>query len=220
MSEIAIETLADLDAMRDKAEREKDDDLFGAVEAVDYAFQQGVFVLPVSIARPNPPDAVISSQGKPVLAVEVTRVTWQRLSEVEAAAGPGELIELNPELCVDRKARRDRKAPKGARTGSFRAIKAFGEKLDGLGWVGDEMEAKTLDALEAAITDKQTRFQSYAASAGRVWLFLIDDGLVGAWEGILSNPDFKARAEAICAASSFERVLLFRFGPRSVTVLL
>ena len=52
------------------------------------------------------------------------------------------------------------------------------------------------------------------------WLFLIDDGLVGAWEGILSNPDFKARAEAICAASSFERVLLFRFGPRSVTVLL
>ena len=82
------------------------------------------------------------------------------------------------------------------------------------------MEAATLDALKAAVEKKQAKFQNYAASAGRVWLFLIHDGIPGAWEGILSNPGLRARAETICAANSFERVLLFRFGPRSVTVLL
>jgi hypothetical protein len=217
-----VNTEDDMTAVRERAEQGKNDDLLGAIGSVDYALKQGIIALPITITMPDPPDALILSGGNPVLAVEVRRVTWKRLRHVEAHATPwdvdaggqpirGDLIEHNPDLCTDEPARPDKGAPKGSRTGNFRAIKKPGEKLDGDGWVGGEMEAVTLAALQTAVTEKQAKFESYSVSTSHVWLFLIDDGIAGAWESILSNPDLMQQVKAICAASDFERVLLFRF---------
>lgn len=222
MASFTINADDDVQSVRQKAEQDKDDDLLGAIESLPYALRQGIIVLPVSITMPDPPDALIISDVNPVLAVEVRRVTWRRMRHVEAHATAwdvdaqgqpirGDLIEHNPDLCTDEPARPDKRAPQGSRTGDFRAIKKPGEKLDGPGWAGGEMEAVTLAALQTAVTEKQAKFKSYSVSTGHVWLFLIDDGIAGAWEGILSNPDFRQQAQAICAASDFERVLLFRF---------
>jgi hypothetical protein len=222
MLAIAINGFSDIEATRQKAEHDRDDDLLGAIEALDYALRQGVIALPITITMPDPPDALINSSGDPVLAIEVRRVTWKRLRHVEAHATPwtvdrqgqsvrGDLIEHNPDLCRDQPARRDKNAPKGSRTGDFRAIKKPGERLDGEGWIGGEMEAVTLAALQTAVTEKQAKFKTYSVSTGHVWLFLIDDGIAGTWDSILSDPDLRERARAICAASDFERVLLFRF---------
>jgi hypothetical protein len=224
MSIIAVTTATDIEVIRQQANRDKNDDLLGAAESLDYALRQRFVTLPVEITMPDPPDALIFFDNNPVLAVEVRRETWQRLRHVEAHATPwgevdaqgrpvrGDLIELNLDLCSNEPARRDMHAPKGTRTGDFRAIKKLGEKLEGEGWTGGEMEAVTLTSLQIAVAEKQAKFNDYSASTGRVLLFLIADGLPGAWDGILSDADLKRQAEAICASSDFERVLLFRFG--------
>jgi len=223
LSMFTIATHDDVAALRKQAGAEKNDDLLGAAEAIDHALRCNVLTFPLTLTMPDPPDGVMSIDGKPVLAVEVRRVTWMRLRHVEAQATPwridehgnpirGDVVELNLDLCVDEPARREHGTPKGSRTGHFHAIKAPGEPLDGDGWTGGEQETVTLEALKTAVADKQAKFSTYAAAAPHVWLFLIHDALVGVWDVILSDPTLKEQTRLICAKSDFDRVLLFRFG--------
>jgi hypothetical protein len=78
---------------------------------------------------------------------------------------------------LDEAASRDKGTPKGSRTGHFRAIKKPGEKLDGDGWLGDEMRTVTLETMRTAVTEKQANFERYSKTTRRVWLFLIADGI-------------------------------------------
>jgi hypothetical protein len=115
--------------------------------------------LPICATFSNPPDIVLScDQGK--VAVEVTRLTWQRLSQVLAEAKanwPGAFVEISPEICVDDKARRRKRTPKGQRSGDYRAIKLSGEAHQSPGWIGDSPARATLDALAAAVAKKKAR---------------------------------------------------------------
>jgi len=147
------------------------------------------------------------------LAVEVSRCTWQRQSQIiaEAKKWPQWRVELNPELWVDDKARRGRRRAKGERSGDFRAIKLPGERLDGPGSTGDDHIRATISALRAAVKRKKARLSAYVTWSPDVWLFLIDDGYPGAWSEIFRRGHLWREVKSVCAQTGFERIYLYQF---------
>jgi len=202
---LKVHAHSELGQIRNQAYEQKSDDLLGCVESVKFTLAHGLLTLPVDIVFPDPPDVLISSK-ETIVAVEVRRVAWTRMSEVTRAAKPGEVVELTPELCVDRPARRDKRAAKGTRSGDYLAIKSPGEHLDAPGWLGDRPEATMLAGLSAAIEDKDKKFASYSKHTSHVWLFLIDDGLPFSWGEIRAD-----QIDEICSKTNFERIFLFDF---------
>jgi hypothetical protein len=169
--------------------------------------------LPVDATFPDPPDIVLSS-GQSRLAIEVSRVTWQRQIQVLSEARrrrPGSLVELNPELRVDKKARRGKRGSKGERNRDYGAIKEAGERLDGPGSIGDDHLHATIHALNAAIESKKPRLSAYSVQSRNVWLFLVDDGLPGAWSEIFRRTDLWQKVESVCPQTGFRRIYLYRF---------
>lgn len=73
------------------------DELLGAVETIEYGLGTDFLQFPAIVQFPDPPDATIECD-KTKLSLEVTRLGSQRLSQVLAHAGPGDLVEINPEL--------------------------------------------------------------------------------------------------------------------------
>jgi hypothetical protein len=135
------------------------------------------------------------------------------------------LVEIGVGLLADRKAQRDKSAPKGGQTGDWAAIREPAEGLIGDGMTGDEAWAAMLSALRAAIGRKTSKLGGYRTSADEMWLLLIADGLIANWEDILTRPDLahvRDEALAVCASSGFDRVLLLRdtaMMPSNITVL-
>ena len=128
--------LVDPDHIREISERayqEQCDALLGCAKLIPFALSEGRLQLPVDATFPDPPDIVLSS-GQSRLAIEVSRVTWQRQIQVLSEARrrrPGSLVELNPELRVDKKARRGKGGSKGERNRNYGAIKRRAK-----GWMG------------------------------------------------------------------------------------
>ena len=214
---LRIATLADLDRANARSKDEASDELLGAAEGIRFAVLNGALQLPVTLTFPNPPDIEVISDAGQRLSIEVTRLGWERLSQVWASAGPGYGVEINPDLWVNRRARHDPSAPKGSRSGDYRAIKKKGEPLDGDGWTGDELRESAVAALNEAVTRKNNRLGTYVANTGRSWLFLLNN-FSGDWDEILSNPILCYKTQEICSKSGFERVLLFCW-ERGVTSL-
>jgi hypothetical protein len=125
--------------IRALADRERSDELLGCVESVRVALAEGRAQFPIYASFPDPPDVELTcNQG--TLVIEVSRVTWQRQSQVLAEADdrwPESLVELSPELMVNSKVRRAKRVLKGKRSGDYRTIKLRGERFDGPGFIGD-----------------------------------------------------------------------------------
>jgi hypothetical protein len=207
---ILICTTRRIREIRKQAYQERCDELLGCAEAVSIALSGGQLRLPITATFPNPPDVVLSCElGK--VALEVSRLTWQRQSQILAEAGnwPGSVVEISPEICVDRKACARKHAPKGQRSGHYEAIRLKGEAHQSPGWPGDSQLRTSLDALAAAVARKKDRLGWYSAAAASVWLFLIDDGIPGACSELLGCAD--RRYEATCTETGFERIFLFQF---------
>jgi hypothetical protein len=207
--------------IRKRAYQARCDELLGCSELVPLALSEGRLRLPINTTFPDPPDIVLSSdQAK--IAIEVSRVTWQRQSQVLAEATkkwPEARVELNPELWVDRQARSAKRRPKGERSGDYRAIKLKGERLDGPGSIGDDHLLATLNALRGAIERKKSRLSAYSTWAPDVWLFLIDDGSPGAWSELLRRTDMRRTVEASCEKTGFKRIFLFQFSGKNLVRL-
>jgi hypothetical protein len=227
MAEFILSTSAEVESLQKRANAPgESDELQGGIESLAVALKLRLASLPLTLCLPSPPDAdaMIVSAGKPLLAVEVTRVGWKRLTHVRSdATRDGDyLIEVGAALLVDEPGRRDKGAPRGSWTGDFAAIRKPGEELRGAGLLGDESRALSIDALRAAIERKKPKLKGYRSSVDRVWLFLVADGLVHNWDDILTRADLadvRREVEAICAASGFDRVLLLA-GSRKVAELM
>jgi len=158
-----ITNIADLDPVRADAFQRKHDESLAFVEVTKFGLSESVLTLPLQAqVEPEPPnpDVLICSQ-EVYIGVEVTRVTWQRMSQVAKQAKPGELVELTQNLLADKKARRGKKAGKAQRSGDYRAIKNAAQPLDGDGFCQGEAESKMLEALIKSIEGKKGKICGY-----------------------------------------------------------
>ena len=135
---IAIRTTDCLREIRERAYRERSDELLGCAELSSLALSEGQLRLPINATFPDPPDIVLCDDQR-TIAFEVSRLTWQRLSQVLGEATknwPGSQVELDHALLENGKARRRKGKTKGERSGDYEAIKTTGERLRG--WVPPE----------------------------------------------------------------------------------
>jgi hypothetical protein len=199
----------------ERAFKERSDELLGCARMLPLALSETLLQFPVKVTFPDPPDIVFSS-GEQSIAVEVSRVTWRRQSQVLAEARKQSspwFVELDPALWIDKPARRgDRRSTRSA---DYSAIKLAGVQFDGTGSIGNAHRVATIDALHTAMEKKKALLNRYIESAPTIWLFLVDDGLPGAWAEILSHPDSTNAAVAASKGAGFERVYLNRFSEES-----
>jgi hypothetical protein len=218
---VQIGTVADIERIRIRAYERQCDELLGCAKLCSLAASEGILTLPTEAAFPDPPDVLVCCDRR-VLAMEVTRITWTRQSQVIAEAeklSTESLIGLDPSLWVDRHARRDKKAPKGQRNGDYQSIRLKGERLISSGWTGDAHVSATLSALAVAVERKKARLSHYLAAADAAWLFLIDDGVPGAWDKLLCDAELASKATELCTGTGFERTYLFQFSDEKIVAL-
>lgn len=210
MEPIHIIDESEIATYREKAWSEKNDELLGAIEAMKFGQHRSLLEFPICAVFPDPPDVILQC-ATATASLEVTRLAWQRLSQVEQFAQLGDCVEMTQELCVNGKARKGAPGKRGHRSGDYRHIKKPGDKSEGDAWIADKPEKATIKLLQATVEKKMSKFGRYTSASNIVWLFLVDYGFPCAWQNILQDPALTGEVTDICKASSFDRVFLFRF---------
>jgi hypothetical protein len=212
VTRMSIDRIECVDELRKQAFKEKNDELLCCAAMLPLVLSEGLLQLPVEawVNARAAPDVMLSDR-RLRLGIEASRVTWQLQSQVLAEARkswPNSLVELGPDLWVDKDARPSKKGSE--RGGDYHAIKPPGERLDGPGSIGDDHKNATIRALNKTLRSKSAKLKRYSFS-DPVWLFLIDDGYPGAWSDMLKEDKFSGDVTQLCIGAGFLRVYLYRF---------
>jgi hypothetical protein len=226
-------TIADTAAAKElyrRAFAEECDEKLGAALVLLYLASFETAIFPTQVGWPEPPDAVLALNDGRRIAVEVTRMGYQKLAQVTAEAKKqGKVIvEIDPSLAENSKAAPETSSgrQKEKRTDDYRFIRKpdyFARKCKekrkendppSSGWIAEEILQKTIDAILHAVIYKQRKLGKYQSDVDAAFLLLIDDFFPESVKDALNDAALLNEIQNACRASedqNFDKVLLFRF---------